>query len=366
MRSVFLIGCLALAGSTWAAEQGNLTVLQVLDLSGQHGDAGKDFLTGAKVYFDYINTRGGINGKKITHVVADDQGLPARTVELTRQLVADTKPAVLFGYLGADNVDAVLGDALVRQSGLPLVGPYSGVHSNRWPNLFQVKASYEDEVRKILHMTSSLGINRIGLFYGNDTLGKTASATVDQVLTGKNLQPVARATYFPRKNIQLAANAIAAQQPQAVILAAPTIASAQFVREFQQLLPGTQFFALSSVNHQTLLEFLGPKQAQGIAVTALTPSPYNPVTPVARDYVRHLKQFRDEAVSYASIDGYISAKVLVEGLKNGSKSGNYQAAYAAMKPMDVGGYHVNINPKSGQAGHFVDVLVFSQQGRLMN
>ena len=36
-----------------------------------------------------------------------------------------------------------------------------------------------------------------------------------------------------------------------------------------------------------------------MAVTALTPSPYNPVTPVAREYVKHLKQFRDEAVSYA-------------------------------------------------------------------
>lgn len=364
MRGLFFSGLLAFSGMATAAETEALTVLQVLDLSGQNGDTGKDFVAGAKVYFDYINTRGGINGRKIRHLVADDQGQPEQTLKLTRQAVADDKPVALFGYLGADNIEAVLSDPQLRHSDLPLVGPYSGLQGQRQPNLFPVKASYDDEVRKILHMTSSLGISRFGLFYGNDTLGKAANRTVEQLLASKRLPPASRVAYFPYKNIRAAASAMAEQQPQAVILAAPTIASAQFVRECQQLMPGTQFFALSSVNHQTLLEFLGPKQAQGIAVTALTPSPYNPVTPVARDYVKHLKQFRDEAVSYASLDGYISAKALVEGLKQGSKGGSYQAAFANLKPLELGGYQVNFS--AGNSSNFVDVLVFSQQGRLMN
>ncbi|MDQ5889331.1 MAG: Peripla 6 protein [Pseudomonadota bacterium] len=363
MRGVILSGVLAVASMAAMAETEPLTVLQVLDLSGQNGDTGKDFVAGAKVYFDYINSRGGINGRKIRHVLADDQGQPQHTLKLTRQALQDEKPVALFGYLGADNLAAVLDDPQLRQRGLPMVGPYSGMAGRQWPNLFPVKAAYADEVIKILHMTSSLGINRIGVFYGNDTLGKAASSSVEHVLASKRLPAAVRVAYFPNRNIALAAQTMAQQQPQAVILAAPTMASAQFVRECQQLLPGTQFFALSSVNHQTLLEFLGPKQAQGIAVTALTPSPYNPVTPIARDYVKHWQQFRDEAVSYASIDGYISARALVEGLKLGSKGGSYQAAFANMKPLELGGYQVNFNAGSS---NFVDVLVFSQQGRLMN
>ncbi len=103
--------------------------------------------------------------------------------------------------------------------------------ANVGPTCIPVKASYADEVRKILHMTSSLGISRFGLFYGNDTLGKTANRTVEQLLSGKRVPPAARIAYYPYKNIRAAASAMAEQQPQAVILAAPTIASAQFVRE---------------------------------------------------------------------------------------------------------------------------------------
>lgn len=361
---VFLAGLLC-AAPAFAAEQGPLTVLQVLDLSGQNGDTGKDFLTGAKVYFDYINTHGGVNGRKITHVVADDKGIAENTLALTRQLVAESRPAVLFGYMGADNVDTVLADDRLRPSGLALVGPYSGVGRSRWSNLFPVKAGPADEVRRILRMATSLGISRIGLFHGVDTLGKAARTTVDQELAAKGYAPATRAVFHAAINIGDAAEHMAAKQPQAVILAAPTLASAQFVRELRARLPGTQFFALSSVNHQTMLEFLGPQAAQGVAVTALTPSPYNPVTPVAREYVKHLKQFRDEAVSYASIDGYISARVLVEGLKS-AHNGNYLAAFAGLPQIDVGGHVVNLHPKTGATAGFVDVLVFSQQGRLVN
>lgn len=366
MRGLLLMAGLGLVQPAWANGGLPINVVQVLDLSGLNGDTGKDFVAGARTCFDHVNSRGGINGRKINLVLADDRGNPAQTVALTRQLVAEARPAALFGYLGADNVDAVMRDLQAQQTDLPLVGPYSGAGSSRWANLYPVKAGYDDEVRRILRMTASLGINRIALFHGLDTLGKTASSVVDQALKGSATRAVARVAFHPATNIRVAAAGLAEHQPQAVILAAPTIASAQLVRELQPMLPGTQFFALSSVNHQTLLEFLGPRVAQGIAVTALSPSPYNPVTPLARDYVRQLKQFRDEAVSYASIDGYIAARVLVEGLKTGSRSGNYNAAFAGLRQLDLGGHVVEFRPQGGSVSKFVDLLVFSQQGRLMN
>jgi hypothetical protein len=51
-------------------------------------------------------------------------------------------------------------------------------------------------------------------------------------------------------------------------------------------------------------------------------------------------------------------------LKQGSKGGSYQAAFANLKPLELGGYQVNFS--AGNSSNFVDVLVFSQQGRLMN
>ncbi len=163
MRILLALACLLASPFSRAAEPLPLTVLQVLDLSGPQRDTGNEFLTGARVYFDYINTRGGIQGRKISHVVADDQGLPANTLALTRQWVAQAKPVALFGYLGADNVDAVMSDRQLRTNGLAMVGPYSGLRRAEWPNLFAVRAGFDDEIRRILKMTTQLGMSRIGL-----------------------------------------------------------------------------------------------------------------------------------------------------------------------------------------------------------
>lgn len=365
MRILLALACLLASPFSRAAEPLPLTVLQVLDLSGPQRDTGNEFLTGARVYFDYINTRGGIQGRKISHVVADDQGLPANTLALTRQWVAQAKPVALFGYLGADNVDAVMSDRQLRTNGLAMVGPYSGLRRAEWPNLFAVRAGFDDEIRRILKMTTQLGMSRIGLFCGTDSLGKAASELVILQAAANRLPPVSRQLFHATVHVRGAAQNMARQAPQAVILAAPTLASALFAREMQAELPGTRFFALSSVNHQTLLELLGPKDAQGIAVTALTPSPFNPLTPIARDYVRHMKQFRDEPVSYASLEGYIAARVLVEGLRN-ARPGQPGPLFAGLHSLDLGGYSLNLDPGNGPASRFVDLLVFSGQGRLLN
>lgn len=52
----------------------------VADEFGINAGLGKDYITGARTYFDHTNARGGINGKRISLVVKDDAGDPANTV----------------------------------------------------------------------------------------------------------------------------------------------------------------------------------------------------------------------------------------------------------------------------------------------
>jgi branched-chain amino acid transport system substrate-binding protein len=62
---------------------------------------------GAKAYFDYVNARGGVNGRKIDFKYYDDAYDPARTVQLTRQLVQDDGVFAIFGSVGTANNLAV-------------------------------------------------------------------------------------------------------------------------------------------------------------------------------------------------------------------------------------------------------------------
>jgi branched-chain amino acid transport system substrate-binding protein len=62
---------------------------------------------GAKAYFDYVNARGGVNGRRIEFRIYDDAYDPARTVQLTRQLVQEDGVFAIFGSVGTANNLAV-------------------------------------------------------------------------------------------------------------------------------------------------------------------------------------------------------------------------------------------------------------------
>lgn len=55
---------------------------------------------GADAYFKYVNSKGGVNGRKITYEYIDDAYNPAQSVPVTRQLVEQDKVFAVFNSLG--------------------------------------------------------------------------------------------------------------------------------------------------------------------------------------------------------------------------------------------------------------------------
>jgi len=58
---------------------------------------------GAKAYFDYVNDKGGVFGRKITYVYLDDAYDPAQTVQQTRVLVEQEKVFAIFNVVGTEH-----------------------------------------------------------------------------------------------------------------------------------------------------------------------------------------------------------------------------------------------------------------------
>jgi branched-chain amino acid transport system substrate-binding protein len=72
---------------------------------------------GAKVYFDYVNARGGVNGRKIEYRYRDDAYNPAQTVQATRELVERDGAFAIFNTIGTPHSIAVRG--LLNELGVP-------------------------------------------------------------------------------------------------------------------------------------------------------------------------------------------------------------------------------------------------------
>ena len=62
---------------------------------------------GAEAYFKYLNSRGGVNKRKITYEYLDDQYIPSETVRQTRVLVQDKKVFAIFNSLGTEHNEAI-------------------------------------------------------------------------------------------------------------------------------------------------------------------------------------------------------------------------------------------------------------------
>lgn len=345
-----------------------INVVQVADMTGPNGDTGKDFVTGARVYFDQLNAKGGLNGRQINLVVEDDHGDPATTVALSRKLVSQYKPVALFGYFGADNVRAVLADKVLAEQPAALVAPYVGIDLRSSNQIYYLRANSSDEIAKISRIASSSGLSRVALVAGDDALGKAASAEIAARLADAKMTYVGQVTIPDNGgDIDRAAEQLAKLQPQAIILATPTINSAAFVQAYQRGRTGTAFYALSWVNPQTMQEVLGAEAVRWVAVSSLVPSPYNPTSPVARDFVATLKKYRDEPPSFASMEGYMAARMLVEGLRSASEAGP-TALRRSLDDFraDLGGIVLRLSGDNKRASKYIDMAVFSTNGKLIN
>ena len=64
---------------------------------------------GAQAYFDYVNARGGVYGRKIVYKIDDDGYDPARTVQATRELVEQDHVLAIFNSVGTEHNLAVRG-----------------------------------------------------------------------------------------------------------------------------------------------------------------------------------------------------------------------------------------------------------------
>ncbi len=113
MKRAALLVALVLASTAGAASTADpgITAKTILlggtvPLSGEASAFGS-VGPGAKAYFDYVNSQGGVNGRRIKYLYYDDGYDPVQTVQLTRKLVEQDKVFAIFNSVGTANNAAI-------------------------------------------------------------------------------------------------------------------------------------------------------------------------------------------------------------------------------------------------------------------
>ncbi|AKI96608.1 ABC transporter substrate-binding protein [Kosmotoga pacifica] len=143
-------------------------------LSGPVAPIGISMRKGMDAYFNWVNANGGINGRKIELIVADDAFNPSKTVVEVKRLVEQDKVFAIVGGLGTPGCLAVAD--YLNNSGVPFVYQGSGSSILAIPPkkyVFTVQPNYTTEGQIMAkYLVEVLGKKRIGIVYRADDAGQ--------------------------------------------------------------------------------------------------------------------------------------------------------------------------------------------------
>ena len=348
------------------AQDNRILLGQSAAFSGPAMQLGTQFHAGARLYFDQLSGKGGVNGRTVEIRQMDDGYEPDRCASNTEKLIQGDVFA-LFGYVGTPTSIAAL--PMASAARVPFFAPFTGAMALREPfkrEAFHVRASYDDETELIVSQLTHLHQNRIAVFYQNDAYGKAGLIGVTKALVARNLKPIAEAT-VERNSVDVAA-AVAKLAPsgaQAIVQIGAYKASAAFIREARKAGFGGSFYNVSFVGTQALADELG-KEGAGVVVSQVMPSPYNPARPLAREFVAAAKQGGKVQPNFSSMEGYLAARVFTEGLRRAGSKPTRESLIAALESIndDFGGYRVGFSASNHVASRFAELSMLTGDGRV--
>ncbi len=347
---------------------------QVAPFSGPLAPTGTAYRVGINLYIESTNASGGILGNHLKLVSTDDKYKTEETVKLARDMIRDKKPLALIGIVGTGNVGALLKEKVLEESDIPLIGVRTGaaalVNSGN-PHLFFTRASYADEITKIVELYSLTGNSRFAVFYQNDGFGQDGLASAEKIIAQFEGQIVAKGSYEKNTtNVAEAVKNIAAASPQTVIMVSNTAASAEFVKQMRAAGNVSQLTTLSTTDGPQVVAKIGADLAKGLAITQVVPAPNNLSVPLIKEIQAAHKRFStpDTPLNHTLIEGYLAAKILGEGIRKAGPNPTRKQLREALKSfraLDLGGVSVNY-PGTSQAGvQFVDITILDRAGKLL-
>ncbi|WP_298210500.1 ABC transporter substrate-binding protein [Acidovorax sp.] len=359
--------------NAWAQEGGitgkTLSIGCSAALSGPLAGFGQDIKQGADAALAHINGRGGVHGRKLQFSMVDDGYVPQRTTSNIKQMIDQGSAFALLSCVGTPNNTAIL--PLVEEAGIPYVAPLTGASSLRkgGRNVFHVRASYTDEVRRLVQRLVGMGLKGIGVVYLDNGYGREMLDDATRALSEQSVRPsVQAALATDGKNLAEVLAKVAEARPTAVLLATAGAASVELVRGLKATVPGVLMAGVSVTLTSDGLRKLG-EEGSGIAVTMVMPDPNRAKTQLVRDYQAAMRASGHQDFTLGSLEAYVNMRVLAEGLERAGSDpsrAKLRNALAGIRNWDMGGFVVDYSGQAPYVGsRFIELGVLNGAGRFL-
>ena len=350
------------------AEEGvskdKILIGQTIGITGTVAGPVKEMLEGANAYFNAINLNGGVFGRKIKLISLDDKFDPALSAENTKRLINDDHVFAMFQSRGTPHTQAML--PILEKYNVPLIAPSTGAaifHDPVLPLVFNVRPRYQLEVAKGIEFFALAGYKKIGLLHVDDTFGKDGLAGFKTAMKDHHLEP-AVVTSFARVNPDYAAAAatIISANPAALVIVSSEKNTVEVIKEIRAKGGKMTIMTLSNNSSDAFISHLG-KDASGIMLSQITPAP-ELISSVLGQELRTAGKMSKVTYSYAAMEGFVSAKVLVAGLRKAGPNltrEQFIKALESIKREDLGGISLTYNPNNHSGSEYVELTMIGKK-----
>ena len=349
--------------------------------TGAAKELGNQMKLGIETAFHRINDAGGVNGRHLRLVAADDGYEPTRTTDTMTQLHEKERVFGFIGNVGTPTAAVALPFALEQKT--LFFGAFTGASLLRRdpPDryVFNYRASYVEEtdaVVRYLVKVRGLRPDQIAVFAQQDAYGDAGFAGVAKAmraLRGGDDGTILRLDY--KRNTVDVGDAVARLRAhkipiKAVVMIAAYRAAAKFIEKTRDVYPTMIYTNVSFVGSTALadeLMLLGPRYANGVIVTQVVPAVDSYASTVLKYKTALAKYFPAVLPDYVSLEGYVAGNVLLEGLKRAGPQLDTERLVEALETVrdfDMGlGALISFGPTEHQGLHKVWGTQLNEYGR---
>ena len=356
----------------WAAAADGVSPRQLLigqniTLQGGKNDYGVAVQEGIQTYLNFINGRGGVNGRQIVLKTLDDDNKGNLAEANARQLVEQDKVFILFGSVEGGPSTAVMKAAIDLK--VPFFGPIAGSPTLRRPHqplVFPVRAEHREEFRALLGYGKSIGATRVGFLRADSETGQQHLANVKLLSQELGMELVADLPFksdVADAQIDQMVSQLEKGRAQIVFNHGSPGVYEKLIRKSRAKGLPTNFYAVNSGSAQ-MAKHLGPL-AHGMVFAQVVPSPWERKTAITREYQEEFgKQKPGREFSYGSLEGYVTAKALVAALRLAGPEPTRESFLAGLTnaSLDLNGLRAVYNRDQHTGLSFVDLAIVTREG----
>ena len=340
--------------------------------SGPAAQLGIQLNAGAKAYFDQINAQGGVAGRKIEIITADDKYESELAAANTKKFIEQDKVFALFGYVGTPTSNAAM--PIFTKANVPFFAPFTGAQALREPfnrEVFNIRASYFDETEYLVQKLVNTGLKNIAVFYQNDAYGQAGLAGVERAAKKMNVTLIERVTVERNStDVKAAVDKVLPKRPDAIIQISAYTSCAAYIKAMRKAGYLGQFYNVSFVGSQALSDTLG-KDGPGVVISQVVPFPWHVATPIIAEYQKVMIKAGVKSFNFSSLEGFIAAKVFTEGVRRAGKDLTREKLLRALETInpstfDIGGFDVTFSPTSHNGSKYVDMTAIVKDGKFID